>query len=81
MRSPLGLPIVWWDLSWGAVGCIWRLIGDGGALGGPLLVGSLADLLSLTPAIFAIAVIGMLSASILGFFVPETLQRPAPAPS
>lgn len=60
---------------------VWRLIGDGGALGGPLLVGSLADLLSLTPAIFAIAVIGMLAASILGFFVPETLQRPAAAPS
>jgi MFS family permease len=60
---------------------VWRLIGDGGALGGPLLVGSLADLLSLTPAIFAIAIIGMIAASILGFFVPETLQRPAPAPS
>ncbi|MCE7982256.1 MAG: MFS transporter [Caldilinea sp. CFX5] len=60
---------------------VWRLIGDGGALGGPLLVGSLADLLSLTPAIFAIALIGMMAASILGFFVPETLQRPAPAPS
>lgn len=60
---------------------VWRLIGDGGALGGPLLVGSLADLLSLTPAIFAIAIIGMMAASILGFFVPETLQRPAVAPS
>ena len=60
---------------------VWRLIGDGGALGGPLLVGSLADLLSLTPAILAIALIGMIAASILGFFVPETLQRPTPAPS
>lgn len=60
---------------------VWRLIGDGGALGGPLLVGSLADLLSLTPAIFAIALIGMMAASILGFFVPETLQRPSMAPS
>jgi MFS family permease len=60
---------------------VWRLIGDGGALGGPLLVGSLADLLSLTPAIFAIAIIGMIAAGILGFFVPETLQRPAPAPT
>jgi MFS family permease len=60
---------------------IWRLIGDGGALGGPLLVGSLADLLSLTPAIFAIALIGMTAASILGLFVPETLQRPSMAPS
>jgi len=60
---------------------VWRLIGDGGALGGPLLVGSLADLLSLAPAIFTIAVIGVMAASILGFFVPETLQRPAVAPS
>lgn len=60
---------------------VWRLIGDGGALGGPLLVGSLADLLSLTPAIFAIALIGVMAASILGFFVPETLQRPAAAPT
>ena len=60
---------------------IWRLIGDGGALGGPLLVGSLADLLSLTPAIFAIAAIGVLAAGILGFFVPETLQRPSMTPS
>jgi MFS family permease len=56
---------------------VWRLIGDGGALGAPLLVGSIADLLSLGPAIFAIATIGLLSASILGFFVPETL-RPTP---
>lgn len=61
---------------------VWRLIGDSGALGGPLLVGSLADLLSLTPAILAIAAIGMLSAGILGFFVPETLhqQRMAASP-
>ncbi len=61
---------------------IWRLIGDGGALGGPLLVGSLADLLSLTPAILAIATIGLLAAGVLGFFVPETLERrPVAAPS
>ncbi len=60
---------------------VWRLIGDGGALGGSRLVGSLADLLGLTPAIFAIAIIGMIAAGILGFFVPETLQRPAPAPT
>jgi len=56
---------------------IWRLIGDGGALGAPLLVGSIADALSLAPAVFAIAAIGLLSAGILGMFVPETL-RPKP---
>jgi len=61
---------------------LWRLIGDSGALGGPLLVGVVADALALNPAIFAIAGIGLLSAGILGFFVPETLQqrsKPVPA--
>ena len=47
-----------------------------------LLVGSLADLLSLTPAVLAIAAIGLLAAGVLGFFVPETLERhPVAAPS
>lgn len=59
---------------------IWRLIGDGGALGGPLLVGSIAEVLSLSPAIMVIAAVGLLSAGILGFFVPETLKvQPASA--
>lgn len=61
---------------------VWRLIGDGGALGGPLLVGGIADALALGPAIFAIAAVGMTAACILGFFVPETLkQRPVSAPA
>ena len=59
---------------------VWRLIGDSGSLAGPLLVGSVADLLSLTPAILAIGAIGILAASILGFFVPETL-KPQPVAS
>lgn len=53
---------------------VWRLIGDGGSLGGPLLIGSIADALSLSPAILVIAVVGLLAAGTLGFFVPETLQ-------
>jgi MFS family permease len=57
---------------------LWRLIGDGGALSGPLLVGAIADALALGPAIFVIAAIGMTAAAILGFFVPETLK---PQPS
>jgi MFS family permease len=63
---------------------VWRLIGDGGALGGPLLVGGIADALALGPAIFAIAAVGMIAACILGFFVPETLKQrtiATPAPS
>jgi MFS family permease len=61
---------------------IWRLIGDGGALGGPLLVGAIADALALGPAIFVIAMVGMASAGVLGFFVPETLKTQAdPAPA
>jgi len=59
---------------------IWRLIGDGGMLGAPLLVGGIADALSLEPAILTIAVIGIAAAGILGFFVPETL-RPRTAPA
>jgi MFS family permease len=60
---------------------IWRLIGDGGALAGPLLVGSIADTLALGPAILVIAGVGMAAAGILGFFVPETLKTsPAAAP-
>ncbi len=53
---------------------IWRLIGDAGMLGAPLMVGGIAQVLSLSPAIFAIAAVGMLSAGILGMFVPETLR-------
>ena len=55
---------------------IWRLIGDGGALGGPLVVGTIADMLSLGPAIWVIAAIGVSAAAVLGFFVPETLRPP-----
>ncbi len=61
---------------------IWRLIGDGGALGGPLLVGSIADALALGPAVFVIATVGIAAAGVLGFFVPETLKpEPVAAPA
>jgi hypothetical protein len=44
-------------------------------------LGPVADCAALNPAIYAIAAVGMASAFILGFFVPETLkQQPAPAP-
>lgn len=60
---------------------IWRLIGDAGQSGGPLVMGAVAEVLSLSPAIFVVAGIGLLAATVFTLFVPETLNRPAPQPS
>ncbi len=54
---------------------LWRLIGDGGQSGGPIVVGAVAQVVGLVPAIFVIAAIGGLSASIFGLTVPETLGK------
>jgi MFS-type transporter involved in bile tolerance (Atg22 family) len=56
---------------------LWRLIGDGGFLSGPLTVGYVADIVGLSPAAYVIGGIGLLSASIFAFFVPETLHKSA----
>lgn len=63
---------------------LWRLIGDMGHTGAPLVVGVVADLLVLTSAIWVIAGSGLAAASIFLFFVPETLRQkssPPPRPS
>jgi len=68
----------------GAVGeflGVWRLIGDGGAMGGPVLVGALADALSLPLATFVIAGVGVRAALTFAYGVPETLRSAAPAPA
>lgn len=54
---------------------LWRLIGDAGRLSGPACVGSIADLLGLSPATLAIACIGLSAAGIFLFLVPETLKK------
>jgi MFS family permease len=54
---------------------VWRLIGDAGSTGGPVVVGTVADLLGLSLATFTIAGVGLLAAAMLGTLVPETLQR------
>lgn len=54
---------------------IWRLIGDSGQTGGPIVVGSVADLLTLSAGAFVIAGVGMAAAAILGLLVPETLDK------
>ena len=66
---------------------VWRLIGDVGATGGPLIVGGIADLVGLTFAAFSLTGVGFLAAATRLLFVRETLQAPdapdapAPAPS
>lgn len=63
---------------------VWRLMGDVGFTGGPLVVGGVAQVLMLQAAIWVIAGAGLAAAGLFLFFVPETLQRKAkpdqPAP-
>ncbi len=62
---------------------VWRLIGDLGHTGAPLMVGAIAEILALSSAVWVIAGSGLAAASIFLFFVPETLKRKQPviAPS
>ncbi|MDE2998123.1 MAG: MFS transporter [Gemmatimonadota bacterium] len=55
----------------------WRLVGDTGHMGAPLVIGGIANLLGLSPATFAIAGFGLLAAGIFAFLVPETLTSRA----
>ena len=56
---------------------LWRLVGDTGQTSGPIVVGTIADVLGLVPSIYVISVVGLGAASILGLFVPETLKKPS----
>jgi hypothetical protein len=55
---------------------VWRLIGDVGATGGPLVVGGIADLVGLTLSALSLSGIGVLAAATLLLFVRETLAQP-----
>ncbi len=55
---------------------VWRLIGDVGSSGGPLVVGGIADVVGLAFGAFSLAGIGVLAATTLLLFVRETLQQP-----
>lgn len=54
---------------------VWRLIGDIGATGAPLVVGWIAGLVVLQAAAGAISGAGALAALIFAFLVPETLKE------
>jgi MFS family permease len=60
---------------------VWRLIGDVGGAGGPVVVGGIADLIGLAASAYALAAIGLLSVIIFAFTVPETHPRPQPVKS
>ncbi len=66
------------DRSRGEFLGVWRLIGDLGHTGAPLVVGVVADFLVLSSAIWFIAGAGLAAASIFLFLVPETLKRKPP---
>ncbi|HLG50686.1 MAG TPA: MFS transporter [Chloroflexota bacterium] len=53
---------------------IWRLIGDAGSTGGPMVVGAVADVLGLSLAAVALSGIGLAAAILFLVFVEETLR-------
>ena len=54
---------------------LWRLIGGIGDMGGPVVVGGVADLFGLMLAPFFLAGLGLAGALTFGLFVPETLVK------
>ena len=54
---------------------VWRLIGDMGSAGGPLIVGGVAGLLALGPSAWVIAGASGAGATLFAFFIPETLKK------
>lgn len=54
---------------------VWRLIGDGGFMGAPLIVGGVADALDLSFAALVMAGVGFTAAAVFASRVPETLQK------
>jgi len=54
---------------------VWRLIGDGGGLISPLLIGAIADVLTLGAGTVVIALVGLAGTGLFAFRVPETNQQ------
>jgi len=57
---------------------IWRLIGDVGHAGGPLMIGVLIELATLAAAATTAAGIGLMGAGVLYWLVDETLRQEKP---
>ena len=56
---------------------IWRLVGDVGHMGGPIVVGQVAELVALPTAAWAIGAAGLSAALVFYLWVPEPLKRGA----
>jgi MFS family permease len=56
---------------------VWRLMGDIGIMGSPLLIGGVAGLLTIQAAGWVIAGVGLLAVWIFAYGVPETLDPAA----
>ncbi|MBK35122.1 MAG: MFS transporter [Gemmatimonadetes bacterium] len=54
---------------------VWRLIGDGGSMGSPLIVGGISDIVGLQPAALVIACTGLAGSAMFALLVPETLEK------
>lgn len=54
---------------------LWRLIGDAGSTGAPMVVGGIADLVGLSLATLVMAGVGFAAAGVLARLVPETLNH------
>jgi MFS family permease len=54
---------------------VWRLIGDVGHSGGPILVGQVANLVTLPMAAWSVAAAGLAAAMVFGLLVPEPVKR------
>ena len=60
---------------------VWRLVGDAGNTGAPIVAGAVADVLGLSPATLVMALVGVGAAAVFAWYVPETRQlQPSPAP-
>ena len=55
---------------------LWRLIGDVGISGAPLLVGTIVETAGLAAASLTVAGLGVLGVLVMAFFVVETLREP-----
>jgi len=55
---------------------VWRLIGDVGSAGGPLVISAIIGFFSLAAASVASGGFGLLGAAVMAVFVRETLRRP-----
>ena len=54
---------------------VWRLIGDIGSSGAPIVVGGVAGLVALPTAAVVMSGAGLIAVIIFAFFVPETLKK------